>query len=100
MEPTFSACSSNTDRRLPPAYTYTAFSVRYDPSCFTSLLYNPRISIVGAHCPTNRLACLLPMSCSVAEVAMQPTAAHRNVSDGSFAVCVSIALATLPSDFE
>ena len=31
------------------------------------------------------------MTCSVADVAMQPTAAHRNVSEGSFAVWDSIA---------
>ena len=46
--------------------------VRSDPSCFTSLLYKPKIRNVGAHWPTKRLACLLPMSCNVIDVAIEP----------------------------
>ena len=41
---------------------------------------------VGAHWPTKTLACLLPIICSVADVAMDAAAAHKKVSDGNFAV--------------
>src|SRR5215211_5946915 len=51
----------------------------------------------GAHWPTNRLAWRLPASCSAADMPAEPTAAHRNVSDGSLAVCCSMALARRPS---
>ena len=55
------------------------------------------MSSVGAHCPTNKLACFCPMAPSVSDVAIEPTAAHRKVSEGSLAVCVSMAFATRPS---
>src|SRR5688500_8913863 len=55
------------------------------------------MSNVGAHCPTNTLACLFPISCRVAEVAIEQIAIQRNVSEGSCAVFSSIALATQTS---
>jgi hypothetical protein len=42
------------------------------------------MSNVGAHWPTNKLPRVLPIICMVAETAMDPTATHRNASDGSF----------------
>src|SRR5688500_2361165 len=46
----------------------------------------------------NRLTCLFPAICSAADPAIAPTAIHRNVSDGSRAVCSSMVLATGPSE--
>lgn len=42
-----------------------------------------KIRNVGAHCPTNRLTCLLPIICIVADTAIELTAIHRNASEGS-----------------
>src|SRR5213592_4307400 len=38
------------------------------------------------------------MKCSAKAPAMHPTALQRNTSDGNFAVCFSMAFATLPSE--
>jgi hypothetical protein len=47
---------------------------------------------------TDEDACLfVAVRCSVADVAIEPIAAHKNVSDGSFAVWASIDFATGPS---
>jgi hypothetical protein len=38
------------------------------------------------------------MNFSVSEPAIDAPASHKNVSDGNFAVCSSIAVATVPSE--
>jgi hypothetical protein len=45
----------------------------------------------------NKLTCRLPNICSDADAVMAATAIHRNVSDGSLAVCSSMDFATRPS---
>ena len=52
------------------------------------------MSSVGAHWPTNTLALRFPIIWNVAEAPMAATAAQRNVSDGSLAVCASMDFAT------
>src|SRR4030095_858710 len=52
---------------------------------------------VGAHCPTKFPLCFRLDACKIALVAIAPSAAHRNQSEGSFEVCCSIVRATLPS---
>ena len=49
-------------------------------------------------CPTNRPTFYLPAICN-AEAPMEPIAAHRKLSEGSFVVCCLIALAIAPSVF-
>ena len=55
------------------------------------------MSNVGAHCPTNVLACRLPLIWSFKDVAIDPTAAQRNQSEGTLAVCCSIILKMQPA---
>jgi hypothetical protein len=45
----------------------------------------------------SELACFCPLIWSVSDVAIDPTAAQRNQSDGILAVCCSMDLATVPS---
>jgi len=41
--------------------------------------------------------CLFPNNCKVSDTAMALSEVHKKISDGSFAVCSSIAFATGPS---
>jgi hypothetical protein len=68
-----------------------------DPCCLTSLLYTPRIRIVGAHCPTRSASWCLSSIFKISEAAIEAPATHKNPSEGSLAVCSSIARATGPS---
>src|SRR5688500_6944111 len=52
---------------------------------------------VGAHWPTKLDCSFLFARLSTSDTPMEPKAAHRNVSDGSLAVCCSIVRATGPS---
>ena len=52
---------------------------------------------MGAHCPTKRASWCRSNIFSIREVAIDAPAAHKNASEGSFAVCSSIARATGPS---
>ena len=58
-----------------------------DPCCLTSLLYTPRIRIVGAHCPTKSASWCLSSIFKISEAAIEAPAAHKNASEGSLAVC-------------
>ena len=52
---------------------------------------------MGAHCPTKRASWCRSNIFSIREVAIDAPAAHKNPSEGSFAVCSSMARATGPS---
>src|SRR5918994_929711 len=56
------------------------------------------MSSVGTHSPMKLLTCFLPDTCSAADTPIAPIAAHRNVSEGSFAVCCSMPRAISPSE--
>src|SRR5690606_18683870 len=64
---------------------------------FTILLYIPNSRNGAVHCPMNNAVRFLPINLSVSEAAIAPADAHRNKSEGSFAVSDSIAFATDPS---
>ncbi len=53
---------------------------------FHDLVVKSRIRIVGAHWPTKLLMCCLPINCRPSDRPIEPTAAHKNVSDGKRAV--------------
>ena len=52
---------------------------------------------MGAHCPTKSASWCRSNIFSIREVAIDAPAAHKNASEGSFAVCSSMARATGPS---
>ena len=52
---------------------------------------------MGAHCPTKSASLSRPLTFKVREVAIEPSASQRKVSDGSLAVCSSMDLARKPS---
>src|SRR5262245_6891290 len=58
----------------------------------------PRIRKVGAHCPTNNDRWSSPSTFMVRDIRIDPSAAQRKRSEGSFAVCCSNARATGPSE--
>ena len=58
----------------------------WDPAAFTTRLYSPNSRNVGAHWPTNRASCLAPPIRSASDTPIDPRAAHRNGSDGTWAV--------------
>jgi len=53
--------------------------------------------MIFGHTEGNRRVCRLPLIWSVKDVAIDPTAAQRNQSEGTLAVCCSIIFATGPS---
>jgi len=57
----------------------------------------PNSSKGATHWPRNRLAWSLRALFIKSAAPIAPTAAHRNVSDGSFEVCSSMFFATSPS---
>ena len=52
---------------------------------------------MGAHCPTKSASWCRSNSFSISEVAIDAPAAHKKASEGSLAVCSSMARATGPS---
>ena len=52
---------------------------------------------MGAHCPTKSASWCRFNIFSIREVAIDAPAAHKKASEGSFAVCSSMARATGPS---
>jgi hypothetical protein len=52
---------------------------------------------VGAHCPTKSASWCLSSIFKISEATIEAPAAHKNASEGSLAVCSSIARATGPS---
>lgn len=52
---------------------------------------------MGAHCPTKSASWCLPSIFKISEAAIEAPEAHKNASEGSLAVCSSIARATGPS---
>ena len=58
----------------------------------------PKSRKVGAHCPTNKERWSSPSTFRVRDIRIDPSAAQRKRSEGSFAVCSSSARATGPSE--
>ena len=52
---------------------------------------------MGAHCPTNNASWCLSSIFRISEAVIEAPAVHKNASEGSLAVCSSIARATGPS---
>jgi hypothetical protein len=52
---------------------------------------------VGGHCPTKSASWCLSSIFKISEAPIEAPAAHKNASEGSLAVCSSIARATVPS---
>ena len=68
-----------------------------EPCNFTILLYRPRVSRVGAQWPTKFAFRSSPISSRASDKPTEPTAAHKNKSEGSLAVCCSMLRANVPS---
>ena len=56
------------------------------PSTFTNLLYKPNIKKGAAHWPMNKLRSRSPLYCMYSEAPIEPSAAHKNKSEGNLAV--------------